>query len=85
MTCRDGSIVTGTRVGETKDELQIAQPGGKVAKLEKSTIVTAEAMAVSLMPPGLDKALTPDELKDLMTYLLTAPEQAGAGKQIKEP
>ena len=85
VTCRDGSIVTGTRVGETKDELQIAQPGGKVAKLEKSTIVTAEAMAVSLMPPGLDKALTPDELKDLMTYLLTAPEQAGAGKQIKEP
>ncbi len=27
-------------------------------------------MSISLMPGGLDKALTSEELRDLMTYLL---------------
>jgi hypothetical protein len=36
-------------------------------------------MAVSLMPPGLDKTLTQEELRDLMTYLLSErPLQTGA-------
>jgi hypothetical protein len=30
-----------------------------------------EPMTISLMPEGIDKALTPAELRDLMTYLLT--------------
>lgn len=56
-------------------KLQIAQPGGAVAKLKKSAIIKTEPMTVSLMPPGLDKALTADELRDLMTYFLTEPKK----------
>ena len=70
VTKKDGSAVIGTRLGETADELQIAQPGGVVARLKKSDIARIEPMTVSLMPPGLDKALSADELRDLMTYLL---------------
>jgi putative heme-binding domain-containing protein len=70
ITTRD-SVVMGTRLSETADELQIAQAGGAVAKLRKSEIVKTEPMAVSLMPPGLDKTLTQEELRDLMTYLLS--------------
>ncbi len=70
VTNKDGSAVIGTRFGETADELQIAQPGGVVAKLKKSDIARTEPMTVSLMPTGLDKALSADELRDLMTYLL---------------
>ena len=70
VTLRDGTAVVGTRLAETETELQIAQPGGTVAKLTKSDIAKTEPMTISLMPAGLDKTLTPEELRDLMTYLL---------------
>ncbi len=70
VTMKDGTAVVGTRLAETESELQIAQPGGAVAKLERGKIVKIEPMSVSLMPAGLDKALTREELRDLMTYLL---------------
>ena len=60
----------GTRLAESEAELQIAQPGGAVAKLRKSDISKTEPMSVSLMPAGIDKALSNEELRDLMTYLL---------------
>jgi putative heme-binding domain-containing protein len=68
-----GEPVTGVRVGENEDTLNIAQAGGKVAKLKKPDIVKVEPMTLSLMPEGIDRALTPAELRDLMTYLLTEP------------
>ena len=71
VTAKDGSTVTGTRIGETPDELHIAQPGGIIAKLKKSSITKTDTLSVSLMPAGLDKVLTKEELRDLMTYLLT--------------
>jgi putative heme-binding domain-containing protein len=73
VTLRDGTAVVGTRLAETEQELQIAQPGGAVAKLKKGAIAKTEPMTVSFMPAGLDKALTTDELRDLMTFLLTEP------------
>jgi putative heme-binding domain-containing protein len=63
--------LTGVRVGEDETMLSLAQAGGKITKLKKSDIVKVEPMTLSLMPEGLDKALTPAELSDLMTYLLT--------------
>ncbi len=70
VTLKDGTAVVGTRLGETEAELQIAQPGGAVAKLKKADIARTEPMTISLMPGGLDTALSPEELRDLMTYLL---------------
>ena len=70
VTLRDGTAVVGTRLAETETELQIAQPGGTVAKLTKSDITKTDPMTISLMPAGLEKTLTPDELRDLMTFLL---------------
>ena len=70
VTMKDGTAVIGTRLAETEAELQIAQPGGAVAKLKKADISKIEPMSVSLMPAGLDKALSTDELRDLMAYLL---------------
>ena len=39
--------------------------------IRKCDIVRAEPMTTSLMPAGFDKSLTPAELRDLMTFLLT--------------
>ena len=71
ITLKDGASVAGTRIGETDVELHIALPGGNVTRVVKTTIAKTEPMSVSLMPAGLDKALAPEELRDLMTYLLT--------------
>jgi len=78
VTMRDGSSAVGVRFAETAEELQIAQPGGQIVKLRKADVATTTPLAMSLMPPGLDKALTAEELRDLMTYLLTP---APAGKK----
>jgi putative heme-binding domain-containing protein len=67
----NGKIVTGTMVGESSTTLNLAQAGGKVAKVEKSEIEELNTMTASLMPTGIEKILSPDELRDLMTYLLT--------------
>ena len=73
VTLKDGTTTVGTRLGESAYELQIAQAGGAVAKLKKTDIAKTEPMAVSLMPAGLEKTLTPPELRDLLTFLLTNP------------
>ena len=39
--------------------------------LAKNSIAKSEPMRISLMPAEMDKALTKDELRDLMTFLLT--------------
>jgi len=77
VTTSDGVVVIGTRLGETADELQLAQPGGIVTKLKKSLITKSETMTTSLMPPGLDKTLSTPELRDLMTFLLSEAPRAG--------
>ncbi len=76
ITLKNGTELTGTRAGESEDMFNLAQPGGQVAKLKKSDIARTEPMKLSLMPEGIDKALTPAELRDLMTYLLTEAPKA---------
>ncbi|MCE9609839.1 MAG: c-type cytochrome [Chthoniobacter sp.] len=70
VTLKDGATITGTRIDEDATHLFIAQPGGDIAQPWKADIASTEPMKTSLMPAGLDKALTPEELRDLMTYLL---------------
>ena len=70
VTRKDGSSVAGTRTLENPDGIEITQPGGVAAWIKKSDIATTEPMKTSLMPAGLDKALSVEELRDLMTYLL---------------
>lgn len=67
---KNGEEITGTRFEETSTELQLALPGGNFARLKKESILSTEAMKTSLMPAGLEKALSNEELRDLMTYLL---------------
>ncbi|MES2923516.1 MAG: c-type cytochrome [Verrucomicrobiota bacterium] len=75
VTLKDGTTALGTRVGETDSELKLASPGGTVTTLRKADIATTSALPVSLMPPGLLAALNAQEVKDLMTFLLTAPQR----------
>lgn len=67
---QDGAELTGTRLAETPEQLQLAQAGGVVHALARKQIQSVEPLPQSLMPAGLEKNLNANEVRDLMTYLL---------------
>jgi putative heme-binding domain-containing protein len=51
-------------------------PGQRV-RVQRSEIKTIEPQNFSMMPPGLNKQLTNEELSDLMVYLTSLPDGMG--------
>ncbi len=72
VTLKDGTEVVGVRGGETASAIELRQAGGGIVQLNKADIVSREANKDSLMPPGLLDGLGAQEIKDLMSYLMTA-------------
>ena len=56
---------------ETNDELVLALPGGATSKFGKREIAKREKLPTSLMPSGLNQALTQQDLVDLVEYLVS--------------
>jgi putative membrane-bound dehydrogenase-like protein len=69
LTLKDGGAGMGIVRSETGDELVLALPGGITQKFAKNTIAKREKLATSMMPSGLNQALTQDDLVDLVEYL----------------
>lgn len=72
---------TGTYTGVIKEQFPEAiiistGPGLKV-RVPRSEITRIEPVNISMMPPGLDKQLSVDELSDLMAYLNSLPDGLG--------
>lgn len=68
---KSGKVVSGVRGGETSDELYLTSSGGTTTLLKKLDIEEIVPMRQSLMPDNIIKSLSSDEIRDLMTYLLT--------------
>ena len=66
---KTGDAFTAVMAGENK----YADATGKIRELPKSAIKSTQALAISLMPPGLLDALAPAEQRDLLTFLLIPP------------
>jgi putative heme-binding domain-containing protein len=47
----------------------LALPGGATQKFRKSDVTKREKLATSLMPSGLNQALSQDDLVNLVEYL----------------
>ena len=69
----DGTRATGVRLAETPDEITLAEPGGTVRVVRKADVEEIVPLSVSLMPVGIEKLLSAEEMRDLMTYLLVRP------------
>lgn len=67
----EGEDVVGIIVSETKDDITLKVPGGVARKYAKSSIESRDKLKTSLMPPGLQQAMTEDELVDLVEWLTT--------------
>ena len=66
---KNGDEPYGLIVNETPEEVSIKDTRGIVTKHKKSDIVERRQMQLSIMPSGLQKLMTADELVDVVEYL----------------
>lgn len=71
LTLKDGDEAYGLIASETADELAVKAVGGVVARYRKSAIASRQKSSVSIMPSGLEAGMTPQELADLVEYLVS--------------
>ena len=67
----DGSQVTGYILSKTEDELQLRMYGGLTNTYKMSEVASVEEMEQSLMFDNLERAMSQQELVDLVEYLTT--------------
>jgi putative heme-binding domain-containing protein len=69
FTLRDGGSAMGIIRSETASEVIVALPGGATIKLSRDNIAKREKLPTSMMPSGLNQALSKDDLVNLVAYL----------------
>jgi putative heme-binding domain-containing protein len=71
----DGDSIVGRVVGEENGELLVMSnpftPDDKT-KVKVSAVKSRKPFNVSMMPPGLINSLNPDELQDMLAYILSS-------------
>ena len=70
VTTRDGRTLSGIVAAEDAQQLTLRLPGQDTV-VAKSEIQSREKSPISMMPEGLLKTLTNDEVRDLIAYLRT--------------
>ena len=65
----NGQAFSGILVSESNEAIQLQQTSGKSVRILQSEIERIDPGSVSIMPAGLDQALTEDELVDVVKYL----------------
>lgn len=68
---------TGIIKEQLPDAIVVATGPGSTTRVQKSDITSIDPVSTSLMPPGLDKQLSKQELSDLVAYLVSLPDGAG--------
>ena len=77
FTLKSGDEVYGLLASETADEVAVKNIGGIITRLKKSELESRQQSKLSIMPAGLQVAMTTQELVDLVEYL-AALKKAGA-------
>ena len=70
LTTKDGQALAGFVAENTPQFVTILDAAGNKTKVAREDIRTLVASAMSLMPEGLLNALTPEQTRDLFTYLM---------------
>jgi putative heme-binding domain-containing protein len=79
----DGRVLTGLISEENEQRVVLKLQGGKVETLPREEIDEMTVSPLSLMPEGLEKQLTPEELSDLFAFLvLDRPPSDPEGKYL---
>jgi len=73
LKLKDGRELAGVPRREDATTIVVGEPGGKETVVKPGDIVTREPLTTSIMPAGLQNVLTPQQVTDLLTYVLTRP------------
>jgi putative membrane-bound dehydrogenase-like protein len=71
LETKSGTVALGIVRSDTNEDLVLALPGGATANFTKREISKREKLPTSLMPSGLNQALTQQDLVDLVGYLVS--------------
>jgi putative heme-binding domain-containing protein len=80
----DGRVLTGV-LRTQGGRLILGDSAGKLTQLDRASIESMHPASVSIMPTGLHEKLSPDQLRDLMTYLLTEPPSMPLDSPLQAP
>jgi len=72
FTLKGGEVVVGMIANESPTEVTIRQPFGVEKKVLRSEIEGMKGVGMSLMPEGLEAALSVQDVADLLEFLTTA-------------
>lgn len=68
---KEGNTYGGIISSRTETDLELKMPGGTSVSLKASDIASIEQMENSMMPAGLERGMTPQEMVDLVEYLMS--------------
>jgi len=72
---KNGDEAYGLIASETADEVAVKAVGGIITRLKKSEIESRQQSKLSIMPAGLQAAMTTQDLVDLVEYLASLKKQ----------
>lgn len=82
---KNGDAYTGVLQSDTREQLVLGDASGNAVALARNQVASLKPSTLSLMPEGLVQALSPQQLKDLLTFLLTSPLEAAPLEIKGEP
>jgi putative membrane-bound dehydrogenase-like protein len=71
LKTKDGSTYGGVISSRTETDIALKIPGGTMVNLKTADVASIEQMENSIMPSGLEKAISTQELVDLVEYLMS--------------
>jgi len=74
---KDDESIAGLFKGETGDEVTLLDANNQLRRIQKSKITSRQNSQLSIMPEGLQAALTLQEFADLIAYLESLKGQPG--------
>ncbi|MFO0922301.1 MAG: ThuA domain-containing protein [Pirellulales bacterium] len=80
----DGRVLTGVLRNEN-GMLYLGDEKGNSTRIPRDEIQSLKVATTSIMPKGLLEKLSPDQVRDLMTYLLTPPPKMPLHSPLKAP
>jgi cytochrome c oxidase cbb3-type subunit 3 len=78
MSTHDGDRLEGVIRNEDNFSIQLQTKDGSFHFLQKSDLQSVQPLGQSLMPTNYGQKLTPDELKDLVSFLMNGATAAPA-------
>src|SRR5690606_30134634 len=65
----DGEVIAGLLAGQSNDAVTLQLAGGQTRRIDREDIELFRPSDVSLMPSGLHRAISVDQMRDLIGYL----------------